>query len=124
MSDAVERAHIYQRGILAGTLERGPGRVFHFTYTAEYLELPDAPAVSLTLPRRHETYTSEVLFPFFSGLLSEGPMRVVQCRTLRIDERDDFTLLLKAGLDTVGSVSILEDDGGPPPLRLGVSSDG
>jgi serine/threonine-protein kinase HipA len=47
------------------------------------------------------------LFPFFSGLLAEGTLRDLQCRIHRIDEADDFGLLLEtAGGDVIGAVSV------------------
>lgn len=118
------RGHVYQRGVLAGHLERDEDGVHRFTYDAAYLERADALPVSLTLPLREQPYESDVLFPFFFGLLSEGSTRALQCRTLRIDERDDFTLLLKTGLDTIGSVVIVEDDGGLPATYLEEGRDG
>jgi len=48
-----------------------------------------------------------VLFSFFSGLLSEGINKDIQCRLLKIDENDDFTRLLKtAGEDTIGAITV------------------
>ena len=42
-------------------------------------------------------------------MLSEGGMKEMQCRTLQIDEDDDFTRLLKtATKDTIGSIIIEE----------------
>jgi HipA-like protein len=47
------------------------------------------------------------LFPFFSGLLAEGTLREMQCRMRRIDENDDFGLLLEtAGGDVIGAVTV------------------
>jgi HipA-like protein len=46
---------------------------------------------------------------FFSGLLSEGINKDIQCRLLKIDESDDFTRLIKtAGEDTIGAITVKE----------------
>ena len=107
LADATH-AHVYQHGIFAGVLTRHADRSFSFTYDPEYLDNPIAVDVSWTLPRRAAPYTSANLFPFFAGLLAEGAMRVMQARMLRVDETDDFGLLLVAGFDTIGSVTVLD----------------
>lgn len=119
----MKRGYVYQRGVLAGCLE-WDGERYRFVYETGYLEREGAPPVSLTLPRRAEPYVSEELFAFFFGLLSEGSTRQIQCRVLRIDERDDFELLLQTGLDTVGSVAIVEDEGCAPAPHLEERGDG
>lgn len=45
---------------------------YTFRYDADYLRLPDATAVSLTLPLTEHIYRDKVLFPFFDGLIPEG----------------------------------------------------
>ena len=80
---------------------------YSFQYLREFLASSNPRAISLTLPCRAEYYESERLFPFFSGLLAEGTLREIQCRTLQIDENDDFGLLLEtAGGDVIGAVTV------------------
>ncbi len=45
---------------------------YHFEYDPAFLSQTDAKPVSLTLPLREAIYTSNVLFPFFDGLIPEG----------------------------------------------------
>lgn len=81
---------------------------FVFRYNEKYLLLLGARPLSLTLPLSSQEYKSACLFPFFYGLLSEGYNRAVQCRLLKIDENDDFGLLLAiAHTDTVGAVRVV-----------------
>lgn len=101
------RGRVLDHGLLAGVLEEVPGG-FRFTYDDAYLSAGGA-GVSLTLPPRREAYTSEILFPFFQGLLAEGSARALQLRSLRIDERDLFGLLLATAGETIGSVTVEED---------------
>lgn len=85
--------------------ETGTG--YRFQYLKEFLARADPPAISLTLPCRAEAYEADQLFPFFSGLLAEGTLREIQCRTHQIDENDDFGLLLEtAGGDVIGAVTV------------------
>jgi len=80
---------------------------YRFRYLKDFLDRPEAKAVSLSLPCRAQPYESEKLFPFFSGLLAEGTLRDIQCRMFKIDPEDDFGLLLEtAGGDVIGAVSV------------------
>jgi serine/threonine-protein kinase HipA len=100
-------AGVYRNGIFAGTLtETDQGR-FEFSYDSNYYSDSSLPAISLTLPKSQQTYTSEYLFPFFFNMLSEGTNRTAQSKQLRIDEKDFFGLLLAtAKYDTIGAITI------------------
>ena len=98
-------ALVYNHSALAGILRR-TDQGYEFRYDTAYLADSDSHAISLTLPKRQEPYSSEVMFPFFVGLLAEGSTRELQARLLKIDPNDDFGLLLATGSDTVGSVSV------------------
>lgn len=110
MSD--EKAAVFMNERLAGTLIRGKSEVtnvhkFLFKYETSYFVDPTAPAISLTLPKSQQTYRSLALFPFFSGLLTEGTNHSIQVRALQLDERDDFGLLLAtAQRQTIGAITI------------------
>jgi serine/threonine-protein kinase HipA len=102
-----QRANVLNNGRLAGVLEKTEAGEYVFTYDRNYRKDPATSAISLTLPKTQPSYRSSTLFPFFFGLLSEGANKQTQCRLLRIDERDHFSLLLKtAHSDTIGSVVI------------------
>ncbi|HEV3414085.1 MAG TPA: HipA N-terminal domain-containing protein [Puia sp.] len=103
------KAEIYNNGIMAGHLEKKGPNDYHFSYTNEYYTSPAFPPISLTLPKTRQSYQSPTLFSFFAGLLAEGINKDIQCRLLRIDERDDFTRLLKtADEDTIGGITVKE----------------
>ncbi|MBO0934060.1 HipA N-terminal domain-containing protein [Fibrella aquatilis] len=88
---------------------------YSFCYSAQFLTTPGVRPISLTLPLATAVYLSPYLFPFFVGLLPEGYNRSVQCRLLKIDENDDFSLLLAvAHTDTIGAVRVVAND--PPEL--------
>ncbi len=98
---------VYNNGTLAGYLEKYPDGKITFRYTDEYFSNPVNPPISLTLPKIQQVYESSILFAFFQGLLSEGVNKDIQCRLLKIDEKDDFTRLLQtAGDDTIGAITV------------------
>jgi serine/threonine-protein kinase HipA len=109
MSKEKRTGIVLQRGERAGTIEEGPNG-YTFTYDLEFLN-NDLPAVSLTLPKRTEPFRSRHLFPFFANLLAEGHLAALQCRHLKIDEKDLFGRLLQtAAGDVIGSVQVYEAD--------------
>lgn len=84
---------------------------YRFSYFDSYLTDPAAPPVSLTLPKQSAPHISDSLFPFFFGLLAEGNLKSEQCRRLKLDEDDAFgRLLLTAGSDTIGAVTVHPED--------------
>jgi serine/threonine-protein kinase HipA len=103
------KAEIYNNGVLAGMLEKSDRQQYIFRYYQEYFVNPNRSAISLSFPKTELEYRSHFLFPFFYGLLSEGVNRQTQCRLLRIDENDHFSLLLAtAQSDTIGSITVKE----------------
>lgn len=98
---------VYYNDIKAGVLtEVNRGMNYTFKYEPQYL-LSEFPPISVTLPKREETFESGLLFPFFSNMIPEGANRSVICRTLRIDENDFFGILsVMADKDFVGAINI------------------
>jgi serine/threonine-protein kinase HipA len=100
-------AEIYNNGKLAGYLKKTEEGTYIFRYQADYYQDSETPAISLSLPKMQIEYRSKTLFPFFFGLLSEGVNKQTQCRLLKIDENDHFSLLVKtAYADTIGAVTV------------------
>lgn len=98
---------VYSNGIFAGTLTEEYRNQFVFRYDDNYFSDINKPAISLTLPKTSKEYRSEVLFPFFSNMLSEGANRKLQSAQLHIDEEDDFGLLMAtAQNDTIGAITV------------------
>lgn len=98
-------AYVYVRDSFAGTLrETDEGYVFQ--YDLQYISDPDAPAVSLTLPRQESPFLSKTLFAFFDGLIPEGWLLNLVSHNWKIDQRDRFGLLLVACKDCIGAVRI------------------
>ncbi len=103
------KAAVYNNSVLAGYLEKRGPEDYLFIYENNYWSDAALPPISLTLPKTQQAWQNHVLFPFFAGLLAEGVNKDIQCRLLKIDERDDFTRLLKtAGEDTIGAITVKE----------------
>ncbi|HTI09828.1 MAG TPA: HipA N-terminal domain-containing protein [Puia sp.] len=105
----MKSVHIFYNGKLAGLLSKSEG-IYRFAYDKAYLTTVGNKPVSLTLPLREASYESDVLFPAFVNLLSEGSNKAMQTRLLKVDENDYFGLLLAtAGGDRIGPLTIKED---------------
>ncbi len=105
----MRQAEVYRDGELAGVLIEENRNSFVFHYNETYFTNQNKPAVSLTLPKTQKEFKSKFLFPVFSNILSEGANRKLQSRLLRIDEEDDFGILLAtARYDTVGAITVKE----------------
>lgn len=108
MNGVSRSARVLYNGQLAGILGKSGSR-YVFTYDEGYLQNPKRRPVSITLPLQKQTYESETLFPAFINMLSEGANKRMQCRLLKIDENDYFSLLLAtAKNDSIGPITIEE----------------
>lgn len=102
----MKKGIVYYRDQVAGSLERDASG-FVFTYDPSYLANSSLPDISATLPKRTDAYRSPYLFSFFYGLLAEGAQKDMQCRELKIDERDHFTRLLEtSAYGAIGAVYV------------------
>ena len=100
-------AFVFVRDFFAGVLRKTEDG-YSFKYDDEYVKNPKSTPVSLTMPITNEEYTSNVLFPFFDGLIPEGWLLDIVTANWKIDPSDRFSLLLIACKDPIGNVSIRE----------------
>ncbi len=103
----MKQGKVYYMEIVAGTI-REDENGFVFVYDADYLDRADAQPISLTLPLREEPYVSQVMFPFFDGLIPEGWLLDVAVESWKINPRDRMGLLLTCCRDCIGAVSVEE----------------
>jgi len=94
------------RNQLAGILTENENG-YSFSYDTLYLQSEYAEAISLTMPLREETYQSNVLFPFFDGLIPEGWLLDIAEQSWKIDRRDRISLLMACCKDCIGAVSVI-----------------
>lgn len=101
----MRRAKIYYQSRLAGVLsEEDTG--YRFVYDNDYLRQPDAIPVSLTMPLSQKEFESNVLFPFFDGLIPEGWLLDISVQNWKLDPRDRMGLLMTCCRDCIGAVSV------------------
>jgi len=104
-----QKGVVFYNNRFAGIIEKTDHEEYIFTYDDEYFNDSLSENISISLPKSRKTYSSKILFPFFSGLLSEGTNKEIQCRLLKIDKDDFFTRLIKtADCDTIGPVTVRE----------------
>jgi HipA-like protein len=97
---------LYKKEPAAELHQLGDG-TFVFHYLDTWFTNDRKPAISLTLPKKQQKYTSATLFSFFFNMLPEGTNKQSVCFQNRIDEKDDFGLLLiTATNDTIGAVTV------------------
>lgn len=101
----MRRGEVYCDEQLAGVISE-TDRGFSFAYDRQYLNMPQARPVSLTLPLREEPFTSKVMFSFFDGLIPEGWLLNIAERNWKINRRDRMGLLLACCHDCIGNVSV------------------
>ena len=99
-------AEVYIRNKFAGILKETDDG-YSFLYDEDYLNKYNSP-ISLTLPLRKEEYVSNILFPFFDGLIPEGFLFDVATNNWKINPSDRFGILLLTSKDTIGDVSLKE----------------
>ena len=83
----MKQAVVYWKTSKAGLLtESDEG--YSFVYEPDYLDLPDAQPISLTMPLQEEAFLSHTLHPFFDGLIPEGWLLDIAQRNWKINRQD------------------------------------
>ena len=96
---------VYFNNIKCGIIEETDSG-YIFKYDIEYISMDNSKAISLTMPLTTQEYFSEVLFPFFDGLIPEGWLLEIVISKWNIRKSDRMGLLLAVCEDTIGAVSI------------------
>lgn len=109
MEENYRKGIVFIRGEQAGIIEETDAG-YLFTYDPVYCDQKGAVAASLTLPLRTQPYFSEVLFPFFDGLIPEGWLLQMAQKIWKLDRKDRFGVLLSACRDCIGDVSIIKEE--------------
>jgi len=102
----MKQAKVFFQENFAGILTEDENG-YTFLYNVDYLQKKDTKAVSLTLPLSEKPYNSQVLFPFFDGLIPEGWLLDIAEQSWKINLRDRMSLLLACCKDCIGAVSIV-----------------
>lgn len=78
-----------------------------FQYASDWLNHPNAVALSQSLPLQAEAFNDSQAKPFFAGLLPEGRMRHLIAQHLQISNQNDFAMLDHIGGECAGAVTLL-----------------
>jgi len=101
----MKQAKIYMYNSFAGILTEDENG-YKFEYDSDYLANEKAESISLTLPLTDKAYISNVLHPFFDGLIPEGWLLDIAEKNWKINNRDRMSLLLACCKDCIGAVSV------------------
>lgn len=101
----MRKAEIIMHNTLTGWLTQDENG-YHFVYNTNYLTNKAAEPISLTLPLKETIFTSNVLFPFFDGLIPEGWLLDIAERNWKLNPRDRMGLLLACCKDCIGAVCV------------------
>lgn len=101
----MKQAKIYMYNSFAGILTEDENG-YKFEYDSDYLANEKAESISLTLPLTDKSYISNVLHPFFDGLIPEGWLLDIAEKNWKINNRDRMSLLLACCKDCIGAVSV------------------
>ena len=101
----MNQAKIYMYNSFAGTLTEDENG-YKFEYASAYLLSENAEAISLALPLSDKPYLSNILHPFFDGLIPEGWLLDIAEKNWKINNRDRMSLLLACCKDCIGAVSV------------------
>ena len=108
MLDGLRKAKVYVQDKYAGILmETEEG--YAYIYDDEYIANKSSVSISLTMPVSKKEYTSNVLFPFFDGLIPEGWLLEIVCHNWKLSMNDRFGLLLATCRDCVGDVYLVSE---------------
>jgi serine/threonine-protein kinase HipA len=107
----MNKAKVYYDKSLAGYLEKTDSG-YRFSYDSTYLKQPEAKPVSLTLPISNYPYNSNILFPFFDGLIPEGWLLNIAKEYWNFKSNDRFELLATLCRDTIGAVTVIGEEEG------------
>lgn len=109
MAGEYRHARIRVQGLDAGILSETENG-YEFKYNSSYLQSENPVPVSITLPLTDKVIKSNVLFPFFDGLIPEGWLLALANRNWKIDLNDRFGLLLAVCKDCIGDVSVIGEE--------------
>ena len=105
----MRQAKILYKDEEAGRLIQHDDGSFTFRYNDAWMADSSKPGISLTLAKNRQEFQSKYLFPFFYNMLPEGTNKQAVCKYNRIDEDDNFGILMAtARHDNIGAVNVVK----------------
>lgn len=112
---------VWWDGARVGLLRIDDNGDLEFVYDPDWVGDPARPAVSISLPKRLESFNRRETRPFFAGLLPEEAQRDAVAHALGVSRANDFRLLERLGGDVAGALT-LWPEGEAPPQPQGLSA--
>lgn len=102
---------VLMNGVFVGKLEKNIDRSLSFAYNENWLNLPGARPISLSLPLVRKPFLGDIVYNFFDNLLPDNTdiKSRIQSR-FQIKTNHPFDLLASIGKDCVGAIQLLTDD--------------
>ena len=104
----MKKGKVFCDNLLCGFIIQNDDNEFIFTYTDEWFNDNSKNSISLTMPKSKKEYKSNILFPFFDGLIPEGYILELALKKFNLNVNDRMLLLLKTCNNPIGNISIKE----------------
>ena len=98
---------VYFHEKIIGQLEQDDHGDMNFTYSASWLNDPNAIRISCSLPLQKGTFKRKECRAFFGGILPEENQRKIIAKNLGISANNDFSMLEKIGGECAGALSFI-----------------
>lgn len=98
---------VYFREKIIGQLEQDDHGDMNFTYSASWLNDPNAIAISHSLPLQENIFKRKDCRAFFGGILPEEEQRKIIAKNLGISANNDFSMLEKIGGECAGALTFI-----------------
>lgn len=105
---------VWWEGAVVGALTTDRHGTMRFAYDSDWLTDTDAPALSVSLPKRPEPFPPRQCRPFFEGLLPEGAQRDAVASALGVSRANEFRLLERLGGEVAGALALWRAGEVPP----------
>ena len=102
---------------VVGTLSLNRHGEMRFTYSDAWLANATNSALSVSLPKRPESFGRRECRPFFEGLLPEAAQRDAVAKALGISSGNEFKLLDALGGDVAGALTFWPEGTTPAASR-------
>jgi len=112
---------VWWDGVRVGVLRIDENGDLEFVYDPAWVEDAARPAVSISLPKRRESFNRRETRPFYAGLLPEEAQRDAVAHALGVSRANDFRLLERLGGDVAGALT-LWPEGDLPPEPQGLTA--
>ena len=100
--------YVYYDNSFCGTITQDDNNLFVFEYDDKWFNDKNKKPISLTMPKTIKRYESNILFPFFDGLIPEGFLLEAALKKFNISSNDRMSLLLKTCENPIGIISVKE----------------